>query len=159
MEDISEKINSILSDPQAMDMIQAIAGSLGNASEGEPLQQSQQPQRENGQQSDQNNQNNQSAQIDASQIASIMGALNAASNAASNQAASDKSNGELIQADGIMQALLKIMPLLNQLKYDDERIKLLHALRPLVSEERRERVDYAEKLIRLMTLLSQAGGF
>lgn len=152
MEDISEKINSILSDPQAMDMIQAIAESLSNSSEDE---QSQQPQRENGQQNDQSTQNNQSTQIDVSQIASIMGALNAAS----NQAASDKSNGEQLQADGIMQVLLKLMPLLNQLKYDDERIKLLHALRPLVSEERRERVDYAEKLIRLMTLLSQAGGF
>lgn len=146
MEDISEKINSILSDPQTMSMIQSIAASLGNDSGNE---QSQQPQDE------QNNQNEQNSQIDVSQIVSIVGALNAAS----NQSSSDNDHGEGSQSDGIMQALLKVMPLLNQLKYDDERIKLLHALRPLVSEERRERVDYAEKLIRLMALLSQAGGF
>lgn len=152
MDDISEKINSILSDPQAMSMIRSIASSLGNNSPNEQSQPGQSDQNENN---DLNEQSNQSNQIDVSQIASLVGTLNAAS----NQSSSDKSDDEGSQADGIMQALLKVMPLLNQLNYDDERIKLLHALKPLVSEERRERVDYAEKLIRLMALISQAGGF
>ena len=46
-----------------------------------------------------------------------------------------------------------LMPLLGSLKSEDETTRLLDAIRPFLSEERRLKLDKAKKLIRIMRLL------
>ncbi len=55
-------------------------------------------------------------------------------------------------ADGI-GTVMKIMPLLNELKKDDETIKLLYAIKPFLSPHRQEKLEEAIRLLRIMRLI------
>ena len=46
-----------------------------------------------------------------------------------------------------------MMPLMGSLRADDDTTRLLDAIRPFLSEERREKLDKAKKLIRIMCLM------
>lgn len=52
-------------------------------------------------------------------------------------------------------SLMKIMSLLNKLKNqpEDQRVKLLYALRPMLTEKRRHKVDQAVQMMRIMAIL------
>lgn len=54
---------------------------------------------------------------------------------------------------GGLSAMSALMPLLGSLKSEDETTRLLDAIRPFLSEERRLKLDKAKKLIRIMRLL------
>ena len=103
MDDLGAKLNGLLSDPQAMKEVAALASSLGlNApgvhSEPEPPKPA----------------------VDGAQALSAVSGL---------------------------------MPLLGALKQEDDTTRLLDAIRPFLSEERREKLDRAKKLIGMMRLL------
>lgn len=49
--------------------------------------------------------------------------------------------------------ILKIGSLMQQFQKEDERCVFLNSLKPLISEKRRERVDQATKLLKLLTML------
>lgn len=49
--------------------------------------------------------------------------------------------------------ILKIGSLMQQFQKEDERCVFLNSLKPLISEQRRARVDQATKLLKLMTIL------
>ena len=48
--------------------------------------------------------------------------------------------------------LMQLAPLMNMMKSDDETIRFLVALRPLLSEQRQEKIDSAIKILRLLKL-------
>ena len=52
----------------------------------------------------------------------------------------------------MMGGLLKCAPLLGHLQGDDETIRFLNALRPLLGEERQKKLDEAIKILRLLRL-------
>lgn len=52
-----------------------------------------------------------------------------------------------------MAQIMGLVNLLQEAKTDDENICFLNALRPLLGEERRPRVDKAVKLLRLLNML------
>ena len=53
----------------------------------------------------------------------------------------------------------KLAPLLTKMNGPpDERCRLLMALRPFVSQERRERIDQSIKILKMMSLAGEMGG-
>lgn len=62
----------------------------------------------------------------------------------------------------MLSMVSRIAPLMNSFKGDDNATRLLHSLRPFLSNERQVRLDKAEKmlkLIRLMPMLRDNGFF
>ena len=104
MDDLNAKLSGILSDPEAMKEIAALASSLG---------------------------------IDAPGVHK-----------------SAPAPPPSPAAEGLpLSAMTALMPLLGQLRAEDETTRLLDAIRPFLSEERRQKLDKAKKLIRLMRML------
>lgn len=55
--------------------------------------------------------------------------------------------------DDMLKAFTKIAPMMRSLKSDDDTTRLLEALRPFLSEEKRKRLDQAEKMIKLIKFI------
>lgn len=53
----------------------------------------------------------------------------------------------------ILNAVTKMMPLLGEMKQDDNSTRLLAALRPFLSNDRRQRLDEAARMLQMMRLL------
>lgn len=102
MDDLSEKLGSILSDPEAMKEIASLAAQLGVDAPG--VHKEPQPPKK--------------------------------------QAAPDA-----------LSMMSGLMPLMGSLKQEDDTTRLLDAIRPFLSDERREKLDKAKKLLRMMKLL------
>ena len=62
-------------------------------------------------------------------------------------------NSEPIFSDGTLDAILKLMPILASINQEDEKTRLLNALRPFLKEERRKKLDEAIKMMQLFKLL------
>ena len=60
-----------------------------------------------------------------------------------------------VKNDGVdfLPAAMRFMPLLSALKEDDDTIRLLYAVKPFLSEARREKLDRAIKLLRIIRLI------
>ena len=52
-----------------------------------------------------------------------------------------------------LSMMSSLMPMLGTLRADDETTRLLDAVRPFLSEERRQKLDRAKRLIQMMRLL------
>src|SRR5574344_556470 len=52
-----------------------------------------------------------------------------------------------------METIMKLMPLLGSIKKEDDTTRLLHCLRPFLSEKRRHKLDEATKMLQIMRLL------
>ena len=48
---------------------------------------------------------------------------------------------------------MKLVPVLSNIKQDDDTTRLLHALRPFLSEERQQKLDEATKMLQLVKIL------
>jgi len=101
MEDLSAKLSGILSDPEAMKELTALASELGVSAPGVHKEPEPKP------------------TFDPSAVSMMSG----------------------------------LMPLLGTLKQEDDTTRLLEAIRPFLSEERREKLDKAKRLLRMMKLL------
>lgn len=55
--------------------------------------------------------------------------------------------------DDMMSTMMRLAPLLSDMSRDDEASCLLNALKPFLSEGRRQRLDQAEKMLKVMRLL------
>lgn len=117
MENLSERLNSLLQNPEALAQLQSLASSLGGgqAQAQQPAQQQPAPQPEGE------------------------GLLSALSGLLGN-----RQEGE---------PLLRMAPLLSGLHQETDATRLLHALRPLLSPARRQRLDAAVRLIQFMRVL------
>lgn len=56
-------------------------------------------------------------------------------------------------ADDMMTQLMALAPMLGSLKQEDDTTRLLDAMRPFLSEERRQKLDKAKRLIRIMKMM------
>jgi hypothetical protein len=62
--------------------------------------------------------------------------------------------GGLGGLDGdMLQTIMKVAPMLSSFKQEDDNTRLLHALRPMLCEERQKKLDEATKLLQLMRML------
>ncbi len=120
MSEIEDKINQILSNPEAMKQVQSLGKQLG-LSGGEPKPE---PKPE----------------------PTLQTAL---------------SNSRLL-GDDMISTVTKLAPILQQMKSDDDTTRLLYALRPFLSEDKRQKLDNAEKMIKfikIIPLLKENGMF
>lgn len=176
MDDLSQQLNQILSDPQSMQQIQGIMNSLGLGGNGEnaggqggnsstsPAQPAPAPQPQNS-----------SGGLDPSMLAGALNALGMGGSGAGNGgagAAAGNPLGALGALSGLgglgggnggnplggvtpemLNMVTHIAPLLNKVNQEDDSTRLLQALRPLLSEARRKKVDEAMKILQMMRLL------
>lgn len=59
---------------------------------------------------------------------------------------------DMLGTDGL-QAAMKFVPLLSELKKDDETTRLLHAIKPFLSPARQAKLDEAVRLLRVIRIL------
>ncbi len=151
MDDISQQINQFLSDPDSMRQLQSVMQSLGINSQGT----------ENGQSGQGQSAGNpsppaqsSSAMPDLSALAGMLGALGQ-TNAAPAAHPAPSLPAALPAAAGpdTLAMVTRLAPLLGQLNREDDSTRLLRALRPLLSEARRQKIDEAVKILQLMRLL------
>ena len=70
----------------------------------------------------------------------------------------ENSSGEEKTSDGeLFDILLKIMPLIDTVNKESDDERLLRALAPYVSEDRREKLDKAQSLLKIVRLLPLLG--
>lgn len=148
MDDLSGKINELLSNPAALAQIQSLAASLGLGGSGE---------------SGGNGGGGGSSQgsapggVSAPSADGESGLLSALSGLLGQQKEpSAAAGGELAQS------LLRMAPLLGSLREETPGTQLLRALRPLLSPARQERLDQAIRLLqltRVLPLLKSSGLF
>ncbi len=55
--------------------------------------------------------------------------------------------------DDTAAQMMKLMPMLGTLRQEDDTTRLLDAMRPFLSEERRQKLDRAKRLIKVMKLM------
>lgn len=128
MDDISAAIRSVLNDPQSMAQIQNIMQSLGANDAGQGGGQN-----APGPAPAQNTQNAQNGAGNALQ--SLLPALGGAND------------------NPMMTMLLRAAPLLASANQEDDATRLLAALRPLLGEARRKKLDEAVRILKLLHLL------
>ena len=125
MDDLAEKLNQILNDPKAMQQVSALAGMLGSEGKQPP---SPSPAV--------------NSTPDLSALAGLLGGQPAPQSIAPAESSTD-----------MMQAVMKILPLLRSLDMEDDSTRLLRSLRPLLGKERQKRLDEVTKMMRLFRLL------
>lgn len=155
MEDLSQQLNQILSDPKSMEQVQSVLSSLGLAgsapASSTPQAPSEPPKTGGG--------------IDPSALAGVLNALGGGA-APSQPAPAPLGAPNGGGAGGISPEMLgmvtKLAPLLGQVNREDDSTRLLRALRPLLSPGRQKKVDEAVKILqmmRLLPLLKESGVF
>ncbi len=168
MDDLSQQIKQILSDPQSIQQIQSMMNSLGlgGAQNGDG-QSSQTPQSPPPQSSE-----TQSGGLDPAALAGMLRSLGLGSGpqaGGTNTAPSPQSasvQNPLGALGGVtpemLQTVSRIAPLLSQINREDDSTRLLRALRPLLSSSRQKKLDEAIKILqmmRLLPLLKESGVF
>lgn len=147
MDDFGQQINQILSDPQAMKQIQGLMGSLGlNGDTGSSVGQSNPPPAPSPPTGG-------TGGLDPSALAGMLGALGnfkGTDTAPNASAAGPNFNGVTPE---MMQMAAKMAPLFSQVNREDDSTRLLHALRPLLSQSRQKKLDEAIKILQMMRLL------
>ncbi len=108
MSEIEDKINQILSNPEALKQVQSLGRQLGLSGESpEPKPQ---------------------AQLVQESDSSLLG-------------------------DDTLATITRLAPVLRQMQSDDDTSRLLFALRPFLSEEKRHKLDNAEKMIKFIKII------
>ena len=88
------------------------------------------------------------------QIKSIAGLLGGAASSPQPSSPQPEQSNSVPGVDGeMLQTIMKVAPLLSSFKQEDDNTRLLHALRPLLCEERQKKLDEAIKLMQMMRLL------
>lgn len=144
MDDLSQQLNQILSDPQSMQQIQGMMSALGlgGGSDNQaapPPAQPAAPQQSGG--------------FDPSALAGMLGSLGKAASPPSNL-----TGGVTPEITGgvtpeMLQTVTRLAPLLGQVNREDDSTRLLRALRPLLSDHRQKKLDEAIKILQMMRLL------
>lgn len=144
MDDLSQQLNQILSDPQSMQQIQGMMSALGlgnNTSSGSTSPAA-------------------PPEPDPSALAGMLSALGGGSGSSASAPPPQNPLGGVTPE--LLQTVTRLAPLLSQVNREDDSTRLLHALRPLLSEKRRKKLDEAIKILqmmRLMPLLKDSGLF
>ncbi len=139
MDDLTERINQILSDPQSMQMIQNMAQSLGLNPPAE--QPSVVPPAPN------------SPGLDMNQLGALLSQFGLGQNTV-------PSAPQLPSID--MNTILQIQKAMQLFAHGNKNVDLLRSLRPLLSEKRQKKVDDAVRimqLIQMLPMLKESGLF
>ena len=112
MDDMSQKLMSLMNDPEIMSKIQGLSGLLSQDSKQEQIKPPEPKPPE----------------------------------------PPPKSNEQMLPLD-MMGTMMKIMPIINSMKEEDETTRLLKALRPFLSEARRKKLDEGIRLMRIIRML------
>ena len=140
MEDLSGKINELLGNPAAMAQLQSLAASLGlGGGDGEHGSGS-----SSGGHSGGNAGPASSGGGEGGLLAALSGLLGQGK---------EESHPAVAEGGDLRQAILRMAPLLGSLREETDGTRLLHALRPLLSPSRRQRLDQALRLMQLMRVL------
>lgn len=137
MADIMETVNSILSDPSAMEQLKALGGMLGvgeaaeKSSEPAPPPKPEPP----------------AADGIASLLASLSGGNSQGTSAPPSAAPMNMPSPEM------MGMIMKFAPLLGSMNEENDSTRLLYALKPFLSEKRRKRVDQSVRILGIMRIL------
>lgn len=133
MADLQDKLNQILSNPEALGQIRSLGEQLGLNKDSSPTATATAPQPPYQQQPQRQ----------------------------APQQISPPSQNSIISGD-MMNIFTKVAPMLSSMNSENNTTTLLHALRPFLSYERQQRLDKAEKMlkiIKLMPLLKENGLF
>lgn len=138
MDDLAGKLNELLNSPDAMARIQNLAGMLEqNQGDSAPSPVSSRQQPEGG---------------NLGALASLLSGLGNSSGEATSSSS--------IPEAGTLQMVTRLAPLLTAARQEDDHIRLLRALRPLLGKERQKKLDEAIRilqLLRMLPLLRQTG--
>lgn len=137
MADIMEAVNSILSDPSAMEQIKALGGMLGIGDNEEKKSPPPPPQ-----------QNTQDSI--ASLLSSLGGNSNPTAKAANTQQSISTGN---MPSPEMLGMIMKFAPILSSMNEENDSTRLLHALKPFLSTKRQKRVEQSVKLLGIMRIL------
>lgn len=135
MDDISSRINQILSDPQSMQQLQSLAQSLGLSAPAETAAPPPSP----------------SGGIDMNQLGTLLSQFGLGQQ---QQAPPPPSID--------MNSILQIQKAMQLFANGNKNVELLRSLRPLLSERRQKKVDDAVRimqLIQMLPMLKEAGLF
>ena len=147
MDNIESKIDEILSNPKAMETIRSLSDMLSGESVNE---------KNKNDNAHQGNSDNNIGQ-------GLMSMLNMITNSQQNEQKDDNNTNNSANGDNNnakndvfpdMQMLTKLLPLVSKLNQDNEQTRFLDALKPLVSKERRTRVEEAKRLVKLMSVIN-----
>ncbi len=140
MEDLNQQINQILSDPQSMQQIQEMAAALGLGG----VQPASQPESAPPQ----------SGGIDPAVLSGLLSSLGGGGQ---QSPAPPPAPNPIAALGGVTPEMLQMVgrlaPLLGQVNREDDSTRLLHALRPLLSQPRQQKLDEAIKILQMMRLL------
>lgn len=124
MDNIGELLNSVLSDPSAMEKLRDTAKQFG---------------------------------IDADALIGESGETRGEEHSEVIQETRENSNDNLNSIGDInvdmISAITKITPLLSKLKEEDDMTRLIHALKPYLSGDRRKKADEADKIMAVMRII------
>lgn len=139
MEDLGQQLNQILSDPNAMEQIQGMLGSLGLGQNSPAPAQTPAPAPQG---------NNPLGNMDLSALSGLIGSLGGTGAAPpANPLGGAGLNPEMIQT------FARLAPLLSKTQQETDSTRLLMALRPLLGQERQKKVDESIKILQMMQLL------
>lgn len=179
MDDISAKLNEILSDPQSMQQIQNIMGSLGMNQEQNSGGNNAIPQPATGGMPDLSALNgilgsmggtgqnqsggasvpNTGGMPDLSALSGLLGSMggmggNTNTAPASAPAAPSPMGGDdAANTAQMMATISRIAPMLRKANEEDDSTRFLRALRPLLGEARRKKLDESIKMMQMMRML------
>lgn len=93
------------------------------------------------------------------ELSTMLGLSDTSQSQSSNKENVDEKNSELSVFDSfsspqLLSLIPKIAPLLSDIGKEDDTTRFLHSLRPFLSDKRKEKLDEASKLIRMMRLFS-----
>lgn len=161
MDDIQELIGKIMSDPQAMNQIEAMGKKLGldipqnNVKEkhGSGHSLTQQNSEPSGSSSSMPpiNQDLISGLMKNPQLLSLLGGM-------MNSAGNQKQQSGLAKSPpplngDALASVSKLLPLLSSLNSEDDTTRLLEALRPFLGNAKQKKLDEAKKMLRLLKIL------
>lgn len=146
MEDLSGKLNELLGNPAAMAQLQSLAASLGLGGNGSGEHGGGHSSGgfSGGSSGGNGGGSAPSSSGDSGLLAALSGLLGQAKEEARPAAP---------EGGDLTQAILRMAPLLGSLREETDSTRLLHALRPLLSPSRRQRLDQAVRLMQLMRVL------
>lgn len=156
MDDLSQQISQILSDPQSMQQIQNMMSALGMGGQNNNETQHTPPQQAAPQSPPQTS-GPQTGGLDPSALAGMLNSLGMGGGNNTPQQQSSTVQNPLGTLGGITPEMLQMIshvgPLLSQVNREDDSTRLLQALRPLLGATRQKKLDEAIKILQMMRLL------
>ena len=136
MDDLSQKLSAMLKDPNIMSQVQSVLNSMGGG----------------------NSAPQQSSQSNPVYTAPPASSGPAPSSGTSGPPASGPSFGNLAGILGgldmnTLGLIAKLAPMMQSFQTEDNSTRLLHALRPMLSEARQKKLDEAVRLLQMMRML------